>query len=154
MRWRDDEAPLARERFDHGSRLGLEVPGALIESMQMQAGLFERVREDVFFKTIITELWACEDQIKESQRRTHLGYRCPAFLPQDFRKLLRRPPRSFKMMREPALTGLSMAFRSTLNRAYRMLRGDQELGGGQCGNEDDASVRFKCQGVWWFGVGF
>jgi hypothetical protein len=58
---------------------------------------------------------------------THLSYSSPILLPQDFRKLLRRLARLLEVLKEPALTGLSMALRNALNRAKRTLRGDEKL---------------------------
>ena len=52
------ETPLARECREYGSWLCPEVPRAVVDAVQVQAGLFGGVREDVFLKTVVAELRA------------------------------------------------------------------------------------------------
>ncbi len=51
-----DEAPFARERLDDGSWLRPEVPRTFVDAVQVQAGLFGGVREDVLLESVVAEL--------------------------------------------------------------------------------------------------
>lgn len=52
----DDEPPLAREGIDDVGKLCAEALCAFVEAVQMEAGIFFGVGEDVFFKRVIAEL--------------------------------------------------------------------------------------------------
>ena len=52
------ETPLAREYREYGSWLCPKVPRAVVDAVQVQAGLFGGVREDVLLETVVAELWS------------------------------------------------------------------------------------------------
>jgi hypothetical protein len=55
-RWCRDESPLARERVEYGGWLSSEVTRAVVDAVEVQAGLVGGVREYVFFETVVAEL--------------------------------------------------------------------------------------------------
>ena len=51
-----DEAPFARKRVDHGRWLRPEVTRAVVDTVQVQAGLVSGVGEDMLLDIVVAEL--------------------------------------------------------------------------------------------------
>ena len=59
-----------------------------------------------------------------------------------------------EVLAEPPLADLRVALWRVPERAERVFGGDEELRRGECGDEDDASVRLEREGVWRRGMLF
>ena len=106
----------------------------------------------MFFKRVVAELDR-ESQMSECDGKdAYLGNGGPVVVPQLPCEIRLCPALLVEVAFDPGFAYLRMGLRLACHRAKGVLGGDDELGGCECANEDDASIGFERENVGRTGV--
>lgn len=116
----------------------------------METGKIGRVGEDVLLERVVAELQRQAVSTRSASQgkvETYLGDCSQATVPQLFGKILLGLANFFEVLLEPPLSPLRVRNfgRSSSVGADRVLRRDENVGGRESGDEDDATVGLESE---------